>query len=272
MKTHPKLAFALASFLATPALSAPVVHDQNVFPGIIFGDGNANGGFTVDRANNIELGLRAKVRFDLADDLPKNIFNSNGDGTFSHAAGAPASNPTRARWNFEFSINSYLEGTAQSPTMLSDYVYRLRLDFDPGLGTNFFEFDPINGFPCFDHALGNNATTEANNSEVDCSAPSAAADWAAAISSYNVAQNSWNLDFFNELAGVSFDPTLNGIYDFTLSAFTRPGSTPTAGMIELASTSIRVLVGNAAIPAPATLALFGIGLAGFGMGLRRRKG
>lgn len=266
-----RTALTAAILIAAPALSAPLAHDQDVFPGVIFGSGNANGGFTVDRANNIELGLRAKVRFDEADDLPKNIFNSNGDGTFSHAAGAPASNPTRARWNFEFSINSYLDGTGQqSPTPLSDYVYRIRIDFDPGLGTNFFDFDPINGF-CFDHALGMNSTTAANNSQINCGAATAGADWAAAIGTYNVAQNSWNLDFFNELAGVGFDPTLNGIYDFTLSAFTRPDSTQTAGMMELASTSIRVLVGDATIPAPATLALFGIGLAGLGMRLRRRK-
>ena len=40
--------------------------DANVTNNVIYGSGNTNGSFTLDRTNGIELGLRAKVRFDAA--------------------------------------------------------------------------------------------------------------------------------------------------------------------------------------------------------------
>ena len=71
------------------AAYAVVSFDQNVTSNAIFGSGNANGGFTVDRSNGVELGLRCKVRFN-ASNAPENTFNSNDDGTYSFAAGQPA--------------------------------------------------------------------------------------------------------------------------------------------------------------------------------------
>src|SRR6056297_387646 len=67
------------------ALSAGAASATSVTPDIIFGDGNDNGSFTVDRSNNIEIGLRAKLRYNLAG-VPENTFNSNGDGTYSFNA------------------------------------------------------------------------------------------------------------------------------------------------------------------------------------------
>ena len=58
--------------------------DQDITPNAIFGSGNFNGNFTTDRQNGIELGLRAKLRFN-EDNLPENTFNSNG--TYSFAVG-----------------------------------------------------------------------------------------------------------------------------------------------------------------------------------------
>ena len=82
-----------AAFLSIGAFSAPahavVSFDQNVSSNVIFGSGNANGGFTVDRRNGVELGLRSKVRFN-ALNAPENTFNSNDDGSHSFAAGQPA--------------------------------------------------------------------------------------------------------------------------------------------------------------------------------------
>ena len=92
---------------------AIISHNQNVTSDVIFGSGNANGSFTVDRQNGIDLGLRGKLRFD-TNNQPQNIFNSNGDGTFNFAAGiAPGGfgfAPNAPVWNFEFSINSNFDG------------------------------------------------------------------------------------------------------------------------------------------------------------------
>ena len=54
-------AVAVASFGAHADL-----FDQNVVspPGVFFGSGNTNGGFTTETANELELALRGKLRHD----------------------------------------------------------------------------------------------------------------------------------------------------------------------------------------------------------------
>ena len=47
-------------------------------------------------------------------------------------------------------------------------------------------------------------------------------NYAASISANNVAQNSWNLDFFDGGTYI-FDPNDNGTYDFYLKAFDANG-------------------------------------------------
>jgi hypothetical protein len=53
---------ALALALSAGAASA-LTFDDYVTPDVIAGDGIDNGGFTVNRQNDIELGLRGKLRF-----------------------------------------------------------------------------------------------------------------------------------------------------------------------------------------------------------------
>ena len=85
---------ALTGCLA--ALSSPayalIDYDQDVTNDVIFGSGNANGGFTTDCANGVELGLRAKLRHN-AVGAPENTFNSNGDGTYTFQAGVAPTQP-----------------------------------------------------------------------------------------------------------------------------------------------------------------------------------
>ncbi|MEQ8837455.1 MAG: hypothetical protein RID07_11680, partial [Lacipirellulaceae bacterium] len=79
--------------------SAVTSFDQNVTPDVIFGSGNANGGFTVDTDNGVELGLRAKLRHN-AVGAPENTFNSNGDGTYTFKSGvAPTQSFPTAEWS-----------------------------------------------------------------------------------------------------------------------------------------------------------------------------
>jgi hypothetical protein len=208
----------------------PRVFDQNVVPEVIFGSGNANGGFTNNLMGGVELGLRAKVRYP----SPSNTFNSNGDGTYSHLAiaGTPAS---RAGWNFEWSINTDPTGTTGDK--LNSLTYEMGIDFDAGLGTDFYVFDPIN-LPVADHAIGDNGTS--NGGGTVAADPVA---YVALLAANNVAQNSWNLDFFNELAGKTFDPTVDGTYEVYLKAFDASGAM-------VGETKIKVIVGEGGSPSP----------------------
>lgn len=243
---------------ATGADAALLTPGGNVTPDVIFGGGNDNGSFTGVRQNGIELGLRGKLRFDDAN-LPQNIFNYGGAGRYFFEPGTPPTgfsfdpnSPTTPVWNFEWSINADWDGT--SGYKLDDLTYMLGLDFDPGPGTNFREFDPIN-VPYADHAIGDNTTPNGGGAEA-----TDAADYVNLIALNNVAQNSWSYEFFNEAAWDIFDPNTPGTYTIALAAF--------LDGTEVASTSIDVV----ATPVPAALPLFGTGLAALGfLGWRRRR-
>jgi hypothetical protein len=252
----------IGSSLMTGNLAQAVTYNQNVTPGVIFGSGNANGGFTVDQANGIELGLRGKLRHN-ALGQPENTYNSNGDGTYSFAAGvAPTQAFPTAVWSVEWTINSDLNTTDGMGGVLSAYTYLLELDNDPSLGTNFFAFDPIHalnpatvgGF--WDHSMGTNSTTAATDSKA-----TDAATYASLISSNNVAQNSWKAHWY---MGAPFDPTVDGTYDFKLSALNANGA-------QVASTNIQIIVGRGGSAVPdggSMLALLGSSLLGLA-GVRR---
>ena len=219
------LSLLLLSALTLPA--AALEYDQNVTPDVIFGSGNANGFFTTDRAGGVELGLRAKLRFD-SNDNPQNVFNSDGAGTYSFAPGHPtngfswvADPSTTPTWNFEFTVNTNYDGT--SGLTLDDLTYELGLDFDPTLGDNFLIFDPITpnvSVPYYDHSLGDNATTSATD-VVAGDGPT----YTAGLATLNVAQNSWNYEFFNDGSPWDqFDPDINGSYKIYLRAIDASGN------------------------------------------------
>ena len=243
--------------LAALSVSAPagaIMFDQNVTPDVIFGSGNANGSWTTEINNNVEVGLRAKVRFnDLG--APENTFNSNGAGTYKHKAGQFANNG-RARWSFEWAVNVNQDGTGSG--VLDQFVYQLRIDTDPSAATNFVSFDPINQ-TFADHSIGTNATgnglgTEANNPT----------EYATLIANNNVAQQSWQTNFFPAFFPAGYSHGSAGRYEFEFSVLDPTGP---AGPIVLASTAMTVLV-----PEPGTLLLFSIGLIGLGLLSRRRLG
>jgi len=235
--------------------SAALLYDQNVTPEVIFGSGNINGSFTVDQSNNAELGLRAKLRYD-ATGQPQNIFNSNGDGTYSFDAGvAPTQSSPTAIWSFEWSINSDLSGSAGRN--LDALTYVLGIDSNPGVAQTWSTFDPINVADpdWFDHSIGDNTTL--NGAGVEATDRASYLDL---IANNNVAQNSWKAHWFMP---ISFDPTVDGQYDYYLAAFN--------GSTQLARTEMSVIVGaGAVVPVPAAVWLFGSGLLGL-VGMARRK-
>jgi hypothetical protein len=257
MKKLNIVALLVGSFLSASA-SANLLFDQDVTNEYFNGSGISNGSFTIDRENGIELGLRGKLRHN-ATGLPENTFNSNGDGTYSFDAGvAPTQSASTAVWSFEWSINSNIDGNGGD---LDDYTYILGLDSDPTAAISMFEFDPINGLnPNFgvvvwDHAIGDNTTV--NGGGVVATSVSEYADL---IATNNIAQNSWKPHWF--IPG--FDPTVDGTYDFSLTAFDLNGA-------QASSTSIQINVGAGAtvVPEPSTIAIFALGI--IGLASRRFK-
>jgi len=225
---------AVLGLLVPAALAYALAFDQDATPDYFAGTGIANGGFTVARSHGVELALRPRVRFN-ASCLPENTFNSNGDGTYSFdpvardvcAAWTDSNTP---EWSFDWSVNTDWDDS--TGTKLDGLTYELSLDADPSPGVNALVFDPIN-VPVADHAIGDNTSSDGNNEFVAANA----AQYAALIAAYNVAQNSWNYEFFDDGAPLSFfDPTVDGVYDISLTAF--------HGKKKVASTTIQVLVGN----------------------------
>ena len=185
---------------------------------MLYGSGT-NGGFTVDRRNGVELGLRGQLRFGV-NNQPQNIYNSNGDGTYSFPTGTPNlalphpewASETTPVWSVVFAINSDHEDRDDTPSaVLSDFTYEMAVDFDPSAGTdNWLKFDLINGNSLFfqlavpDHAFG-----------------------------------------FGDYSG--FDPNEPGMYDVYIAAF--------SGGVEVARSEITILVGAATVPAPDLLGM-----------------
>lgn len=201
-----------AVLLGNRPAQAVLAFNTNVTPDVIFGSGNANGGWTVDTTDGVELGLRAKVRYD----VPQNVFNYSGTqlvgsvpyGVYTFNAGAATAYPNRALWNFEFSVNTNADNL-HAGRNLDDLTYLMRVDTMPQPVGAPLIFDPIN-VPYADHSIGTNLTLNGGGAEA-----ADAAGYAALIGANNVAQNSANQGFF--MSG--FNPNSVGDYVISLGAF-----------------------------------------------------
>ncbi len=226
------LAATLGAML--PASSHALSFNQNVTPDVIFGSGNANGFFTVDQRNGVELGLRAKIPF-------VGTLNSNGDGTYSYTlAETDQFAPGDPRWNFDWTVNTDWDNS--SGLNIDDLTYLLGIDFDPSQGTNFLAFDPITpnvaplNAPFFDHSIGTNITVNGGGVEAGD-----AVTYATLIANNNVLQQSWRHSFFPVHPTLTYDPTIDGTYDIFLTAFNSAGE-------QVASTNIQVIIGAGGEP------------------------
>src|SRR5215210_5185578 len=103
-----------------------------------FGDGNkpTNYNISVDDKTHIELGL--KIHYRTGDDITPTSVDSDGTAHYNVPAGAqvvdPAHNvgsadPNRAAWNFDFSVNTGLDGSTKT---LDNFDFRITIKSGDG--------------------------------------------------------------------------------------------------------------------------------------------
>jgi hypothetical protein len=240
-----RAAFMTVAALACVGLVRPVHADtitddtSLAAPGVYFGTGNANSGFTVDSNGSVEIGLSAIDRY-------VGPITPSGNVYDAPLGSPPPPNNTGSAWGVDFSVNLQPGNTSGSSTgsVLSSISVTLSY-LDTGTGAN---------------ASGLNLLAIADNT---CYGPGGATIAGGCNSSVDWAvQNSEPGDILAALGDPGFSDTTPDIYDFTVSVFGATGALIGSDMI----------VVNTGVPEPTTLASFGIGLIAIGFfGYRRRK-
>lgn len=230
-----------AAFMAA-CISLPVSAGM-ITPGIIWGEGNTNQGFTVETFADVELGLRAKLRYPTPSDQLGTGIVQDADGNYIFDTTGKAVPSDRSIFNFDWSINT--KGDA-----LDLFTFVLGVDYDPTFGVDLFEYDPVSVAYLGDSDSWIN--TDGGKSPI----PQTVVDTTTDLSLFSVAQNSVNMGF---LPGA---PLGAGAYQISLSAFDRNGDS-------LGATTINVIVDSVPVSAPATSILLSAAFGG--LVILRRK-
>lgn len=180
----------------------------------IFGSGNPDTGWTTATDGNVVLALRAKNR--------ETASTLNVSGIYAEPVGLQAPNFNRARWNWEFSVNS---GTNK----LDAYEFYLEVDVDRSTGISNMVVAALS-FP--DNSYGDNST--ANGQGVEGTSGTYA-------SLYNISQQSQNIVFYG------LNATLDSTFSYSLYAVAA-GAGPNGN--RLATVGITVIVGAGGPPPP----------------------
>jgi len=213
---------------------AVLEYDQNVTPDVIFGSGNGNGFFTVERnaAAGVEVGLRAKIPY-------HSLYNSQGDGRyiFTLAETDHDNDPTTPnRFNIEFSVNADYLGTTGN--VVGDFAYEIGIDSDPSEAVSYQIGDPINvggGLFAPDHSFGDNSTGNGQGVQAIFYAT-----YLNYLNTYNVVQNSNKYQDYAEAFSFAYDPNIDATYDVYLAV--------KSGATILAMSQIRVIIGAGGTP------------------------
>lgn len=230
-----------------------------ITPGIIWGEGNINQGFTTSIVDGLELGLRAKKRYPSPNDSIGVGIIQDAQGNYLFDSTGTTIPANRSIWSFDWSINSDINNGINP---LTTYSYIIGVDYDPSPLTNLMTYNPLSSTST-GYYLGNNDSWI--NTDGDKSSAVNVADFIPAADSLlagslmensNIAQNSVNMGF---LPGA---PLGSGQYVITLSAFSDSNDL-------VASTSIDVFVDTTPVNAPSTITL--LAFCGSILFLRRRK-
>ncbi|HEX5228309.1 MAG TPA: PEP-CTERM sorting domain-containing protein [Bryobacteraceae bacterium] len=230
----------LAALTVVPAALASEVFDSSLAspPGVYFGSGNVNSGFTVLDSTNtdgsvLELGLSAIQRF------VGPITPSTNDYDVSTSAGPLAS------WDFVFSVNTNATGLTNGD-VLGDYTYNLSI------------LDENNG-----HSASFNPTLLPDNAQYGADAcPGSGCAYNPLNSGM---QNAENLGFSFLSTPLGFDASSTDTYQITLSA------NPISGTNTDPAVTIQVFPQNVATPEPSTIGLTVALMAGMVFLYRRRR-
>jgi hypothetical protein len=124
----------IALTMIAPCAQATLAFDANLAsPGVYYGTGNPNGGFTVDSENGIEVALRAKL-----DQINNSVIDSPTDD-YLVPTGFASGSATHSAWNYDFSINlspggvgsAYTLSNITATLMITDVVTGQTLSFNP---------------------------------------------------------------------------------------------------------------------------------------------
>lgn len=256
---------AFLSLITWSPQAFSVIPDQ-ITPNVIFGSGNFNEAWTVNSAGNIEVGLRAKERFERNYSKSGNIYTQQA-----------GNNGGAALWNFEWSVDLDTSGSfLPQPGIWFGFLPVLTISTDTGVG---FPSVSIPTALAGNNWYGTNATANGGGTNTNI--------LFAATTGLYVEQNSLNIGQLpTSLLG--YDPNLSGTYNFELAVYglTQQGTSLLGVELEkcdpaelqrlgilgtkLVSTDIEVRV--QAVPIPAAAWLFGSGLLGLAGIARRRRG
>lgn len=212
MKKIKWLVLGAIALITVNTVNVSAGFDENIVA--IFGGGNPDTGWTTGTSADLTLALRAKNREDAS--------TVNVAGVYNEPVGyqAPANN--RARWNWEFSIDS-------GSVALGSYEYYIGIDLDP---TGCINYVYVNALTFWnDNSYGDATTLNGQGLEGP----------ATAFPNATIAQQSQNLVF------VGGNPNLDATYNYVLFAVA-VNDGPNGARI--AETEITVIVGTGGTPCP----------------------
>lgn len=229
------VAFAVAGLLAASAQAATTYDANLVNPGWYNGSGNPNGGFTVETAGNLEIGLRAKLRQNPAViHSLNNVYNVPIGAQTNTTSGGNGAHAGRAAWNWEWSINTQAGGGSAD---LADIAARITVSDADGHSAS------INPFTQWADNSYYGSSGEYTASLGDL--PNNPAANPALLANYFGAQQSNNPTFGDFPLAAFYNLNAHQTYTITLDVF--GGNSFTAPL--LASNTIIVNVGDGRIPA-----------------------
>ncbi len=237
--------FVAAAAFALPAQATPSFETFGSLPAFNPGSGIPNDAFAISTATTgdttITIGLSATQRFAnpaLTNDGAGTFFAGTGSnfGIPSNPADQSSSSTLGATWNFNFFV-----GLVGGALTSNDFDIILTYDTDPAVGNG--GRGTINLGAATALLVNPAGETEIEGSE-------------------NLLFGSLAVDFLTivNAPDVAFNPNVGGTYEFALSIADLQGG-------PLASVAIDVVVET---PEPGALALFGLGLVGYGL-IRRRR-